>query len=244
MEAETVDRALSPAEVDALNRDLARRLAARAPSDARAAPKPAEKPAAAPRASSSPAPDWSWLPADSAAHQYKDPTLKMIVAMLEPLQEAHNDAIEAIGALQAENAGLRTALAELRAEHAETKGKLGEASHKLDRLTITHKGDPGERGPVGADGREGRPGAQGPRGNRGQKGFTVAAWEIDVEGYRAIPQFDDGSAGPAICLLGLFQQFQHDTEASDVDLATEQAALQRAALELQVERTKRGLPAR
>ena len=79
--------AAAEAEIRMINADIAEKLAARERPPG-GPQRRAEKPAA-PVASAAPAPDWSFLPANSAAHQYADPTLKMIVAMLEPLQEAH-----------------------------------------------------------------------------------------------------------------------------------------------------------
>jgi len=234
-----MSRVASEAEVIAINRELAEKLAAR---DARAPP-PVEKPAAAQVAAASPAPDWSFLPADSAAHQYSDPTLKMIVAMLEPLQEAHNDAIEAIGALQAENAGLRTALAEMKAALAETRAKADTTDFVVQRLQVDRQGPPGPPGPMGRDGRDGHVGPQGPRGNRGQKS-EICAWAIDAANYRATPIYQDNTEGVALNLYALFEAYHHAVEDDETVLAIEDAGLRRAALELETERVRRGLPAK
>jgi hypothetical protein len=98
--------------------------------------------------------------------------------------------------------------------------------------------------PQGVVGREGRPGQPGTKGSGGQKGYTVCGWEIDAVNYRAIPEFDDGTMGPALCLRAMFELSDHETGGDDVDAAAEQMALERAGLELEVERMKRGLPAR
>ena len=146
-----------------------------------------------------------------------------------------------------ENQQLKLALAELRAEHAETKSRVAVAAHTVERLTIDRTGPKGERGPPGADGREGRPGAPGPKGNRGQKGFTVAAWEIDVENYRVVPQFDDGSNGPAICMRALFEQAYVDgaltDDVSQIEENLDEAMAQRAEYARQAANVRNGLPA-
>jgi hypothetical protein len=157
--------------------------------------------------------------------------------LIAPLQNTVRD-------LRAEVAGLKLALAELRADHAATKGDLGVAAHKLERLTLTHKGPPGERGPQGCDGREGRPGPPGPRGNRGQRTAEIVAWSVDFDNYTATPEFFDGSSGPPLNLRGMFQRYNEDVEGDLVDAEIEGMALQRASLELQAERVRKGLPAR
>jgi len=193
-----------------------------------ASPPPAPAPAAQP-----PAPVADAISAGDVLRQ-----------IMEPVTEAINSLVDRVDELRKESLSLRTALAELKAEHAEVKTQFGVAAHKLERLTITHKGDPGERGPQGVDGREGRPGAQGAKGSRGQKGYTVCGWEIDAVNYRAIPEFDDGTMGPALCLRAMFEQFDAETGGDDIDAAIEETALQRTRLELEIERTRRGWPAK
>jgi hypothetical protein len=225
------------AEVIALNRDLAARLAAR---DAR------EQPVAPPTAAPEPAPgeDWSFLPPNSAARQYANPTLKLVVGFVEPVLETVGNLTDAIGKLRRENQELRIALAELRAEHAETKGKLGETAHTVERLTIDRTGPKGERGPPGADGKAGAIGPRGEKGSRGQRGFEIVGWKVDVAAYQAVPVFYDNSEGPPLNLRPFFERYNVDTEGDEIDLAVEQAAHSRAALELQTELVRRGLPAK
>jgi hypothetical protein len=131
-----------------------------------------------------------------------------------------------IGALQNENKSLRLI---------------------LENLRVTQRGErgiDGDRGPPGRDGRDGAQGPPGPKGSRGQRGFETTGWLINEAEYCITPLYYDNSQGPTLNLRGLFEQFQRDTEADDVDLATEQAALQRASVELETERVRRGLPAK
>jgi hypothetical protein len=134
--------------------------------------------------------------------------------------------------------------AEQRAELAETKAALAVASHKLERMTITHKGDPGERGPPGVDGRQGAQGPKGEKGNRGQRGVQIAGWEIHTDTYTVVPRFYDDTTGPAIQLRPLFETYNNETEENEIEAATEQMAAQRADLELRIDRVRRGLPER
>jgi hypothetical protein len=97
---------------------------------------------------------------------------------------------------------------------------------------------------MGRDGRDGPPGPPGPRGNRGQRSAEIVAWSVDFDNYTATPEFFDGSSGPPLNLRGMFQRYNEDTEASDIDLAAEQAALSRADLEYRTERVRRGLSER
>jgi hypothetical protein len=155
---------------------------------------------------------------------------------------------EQVDKLQKENRDLRTALAELKADHAETKGQLGVAAHKLERLTITHKGDPGERGPPGADGRDGAQGPKGEKGNRGQRGQEIVGYRPDVSAYTLTPVFYDNTEGPQLNLLPFFERYNIDTLEADVISETEleaaRAAEQQAAHLLELERIKRNWPIR
>jgi hypothetical protein len=184
---------------------------------------------------------------DSAAAQYADPVLRMIMALQEPVQEALAGVADALGSLRKENRELRLALAELKAEHAETKAQLGVAAHKLERMTITHKGDPGERGPPGADGRDGAQGPRGEKGNRGQRGFETTGWLIDHREYTVTPLFYDNSQGPTLNLRSLFEQAYLDGKLTDdVTQALEENEADEAARAEDERRSaaRRGLPAR
>jgi hypothetical protein len=59
-----------------------------------------------------------------------------------------------------------------------------------------------------------------------------------------VPIFGDGTEGPAHCSSAMFEAYNRATEGDDVEVATESMALQRAQLEWEVERMRRGLSAR
>jgi hypothetical protein len=63
------------------------------------------------------------------------------------------------------------------------------------------------RGSRGDRGLKGERGFIGPRGERGQGAASVQSWQIDRAHYAAIPIMSDGSAGAALELRGLFEQF-------------------------------------
>jgi hypothetical protein len=229
-DVETVRASATEAKIIALNRDLAARLAA---APASAAPEPEGASAAL----------FDVEPSSEAA-RYRDPYIRLIVAMHEGLVEALNDIGAAIGKLRSENAGLKLELAQLKGALAETTRKADTTDFVLQRLRLENKGDPGPPGPMGRDGRDGCQGPPGPKGSRGQRGYEISGWKIDPEGYRATPEFYDNSSGPALNLYPFFEQFNRDTEGDDVALATERAALSRASVELETERVRRRLPAR
>ena len=61
-----------------------------------------------------------------------------------------------------------------------------------------------------AHGVKGEMGKRGPAGERGPAGSHIARWQIDQRSYTAKPIMSDGSAGAALDLRDLFEQFQHD----------------------------------
>ena len=66
---------------------------------------------------------------------------------------------------------------------------------------LASRGSRGDRGP------KGERGLTGPRGERGQAAATIQSWQIDRAHYAATPIMSDGSAGPALELRALFEQF-------------------------------------
>jgi hypothetical protein len=63
------------------------------------------------------------------------------------------------------------------------------------------------RGSRGHQGPSGERGLPGPRGDAGASGATIVGWNIERERYVATPIMNDGSDGPPLELLGLFEQF-------------------------------------
>jgi hypothetical protein len=149
-----------------------------------------------------------------------------------------------IAALKAENAQLRTMIHELKGALAETTAKAAEAFHCWERAAALARGPKGERGAQGVDGPMGPKGEKGERGNRGQAGRSPVAFELSPNAYTATVIFENGEAGPVLNLRPFFAQFADETGASEVDLAAEQEGLERDRLQLEIERVKRGLPAR
>jgi hypothetical protein len=151
-------------------------------------------------------------------------------------------------------ADLRATIEKLTTEVALLRASLGEANAKVasldficERLRVENRGPPGPAGPMGRDGKDGRDGAQGPpgpKGSRGQRGFEIIGWTIDVDGFTATPQFYDGSSAPPINMLPFFQAYNAQVEDSDALMEAEAIAERRAALELESERMRHGLPAR
>jgi hypothetical protein len=66
------------------------------------------------------------------------------------------------------------------------------------------------RGSRGHQGPSGERGLMGLRGERGAAAPTIRDWKLDRERYVASPVMSDGSEGPPLELLGLFQQFFAD----------------------------------
>ena len=61
-------------------------------------------------------------------------------------------------------------------------------------------------GKVGDKGQPGPRGERGDKGERGEPGATIVSWQIDREGYRAIPFLSDGSPGATLDLRPFFEQ--------------------------------------
>ena len=96
--------------------------------------------------------------------------------------------------IQLENAQLKAALAEIKANRTSTI--------ILERLKIENKGPPGPKGERGRDGRDGK-GLMGPRGEPGPRGLPapmIVGWRIDSDRYLVTPQYGDGSSGPPLNL--------------------------------------------
>lgn len=61
---------------------------------------------------------------------------------------------------------------------------------------------------AGKSGQKGEHGARGERGPVGPPGPVIAGWS--VRDFRAVPVFSDGSAGPALDLRALFEQYHEE----------------------------------
>jgi hypothetical protein len=82
---------------------------------------------------------------------------------------------------------------------------------------------------MGRDGYDGRPGPRGERGAEGKQGPLapmIAAWGIDPAAFTITPTYSDGSRGPPICLLPMFESAFEQADAAD---AFEQADADNAA---------------
>jgi hypothetical protein len=185
------------------------------------------------------------LPAE--ARRYRNPLIRFVVGMNAPLVDALNDAGNDIAELRSEVAGLKLANAELKAKLAETTSTANLTDATVRRLQIDRAGPPGPPGVQGRDGKDGRDGAQGPpgpKGSRGQRGFEIVGWTIDAEGYRATPQFYDGTSGPALCLRALFETYDNQVEDRDFANAAEEEERERDRASIEAVRVRNGLPAR
>jgi hypothetical protein len=69
----------------------------------------------------------------------------------------------------------------------------------------------GRAGKPGPKGERGEPGPRGERGLPGQAAPTILGWQIDPEGYRAMPLMSTGSEGPALELRRLFEQYHSES---------------------------------
>ena len=85
--------------------------------------------------------------------------------------------------LREENSALKLRLSELRTSIAKLEGKQGVMEHRVERLVVDRKGDPGERGSQGVDGPPGPRGETGPRGEAGRPASTIAEWLPDPEAF-------------------------------------------------------------
>lgn len=68
------------------------------------------------------------------------------------------------------------------------------------------------------------------------------SWRLAPDEFLAFPICETGKELPALNLYPFFAAFADQTEASEVELATEQTALRRAELEVQSERFRNGVP--
>jgi hypothetical protein len=150
----------------------------------------------------------------------------------ELASQVHAQELE-IGRLRNDNGRLAVEVESLRAvqdqQRRDTRGERG-----LD----------GARGVPGRDGVQGPIGPPGQRGPRGQPGDKIVAWRLAPDEFLAYPICETGKELTPLNLTPFFSVFSEATEASDVDLAAEQEALERTRLELEIERVRRGLPAR
>ncbi len=193
----------------------------------------------------------SWAPAP----KYEVPidnrpaTRGMIMEAVAFLREVTDDSINP---LAAEVAELRSAIAALRLETAqskaalaEAKAKVGELSFITERLSIDRQGPPGQAGPRGRDGRDGVQGLRGPQGAKGEPGGTgprIVSWETNDAEFTATPLLSDGHKGGALHLLGMFQEFDAQTDAASAQEEADAAAASRAQVEREAEAVRLGLP--
>jgi hypothetical protein len=68
----------------------------------------------------------------------------------------------------------------------------------------------------GSRGERGFKGERGFIGPRGEQGRIIKSWQVDRATYSAIPILADGSAGPALELRALFEQFINEREMGGV----------------------------
>jgi hypothetical protein len=67
---------------------------------------------------------------------------------------------------------------------------------------------------IASQGKRGVAGPKGEAGARGRDGLdapSIVGWKIDDEAYTVVPRFADGTFGPTLELLPLFQRFLEDT---------------------------------
>jgi hypothetical protein len=185
------------------------------------------------------------LPAQYESSRHATVTFETLWAATMAIGEGPREELATeVAGLRSEVMQLKVANAELKANLAEARAKSDQTAFVVERLRVENRGPPGPQGLMGRDGRDGKQGPPGPKGSRGQRGFEIVEWKVDVAAYHATPQFYDGSEGPRLNLLPLFERYNADTEADDVEAAIEQVAYGRAELELRAERVKRGLPER
>jgi hypothetical protein len=63
----------------------------------------------------------------------------------------------------------------------------------------------------GVAGEKGERGAQGLKGDRGEVATTIKSWRVDRKAFVATPVMSDGSAGPALSLRELFEEYFRET---------------------------------
>jgi hypothetical protein len=167
--------------------------------------------------------------------KYQDPTLNLIMTLLEPITEGIAGLADQLDSLRSQNERLRTTIAELKSEVATARTKADATDFVVARLQIDRTGPPGPPGPMGRDGRDGAQGPPGPKGNRGQRGYEISGWLLDAENYSITPEFYDGSKGPVLSLRGIFEQAYVDGKLSDDVAATEDEVIARDEWEERLE---------
>ena len=260
--AEIADRP-SEAEIDRLNADLAAKLRDRVPLAARAAPKPpaearpprngARKPlglhpidGAEPEADRALAVDPSLHPLVAEALAGMSAALRGAGATIEDtfqtLDIAMKISFDGDDNLYELIKDLRSQVAELKLAHGKLVNENTALRLILENLRIRERGERGIDGDRGPPGRDGLQGAIGPvgqtgaRGSRGQPGDRIVSWRLAPAEFLAFPIAETGKELPPLNLMPFFAEYNVATEASDVDLATEQASAQRARLELETAR--------
>jgi hypothetical protein len=128
---------------------------------------------------------------------------------LDEMSEANERRYNENQELKAENTELKLTLQTLRADIAELKAAQGIMQHRVERLVVDRKGDPGERGPQGCDG---RPGERGEAGAKGSDAKGIVSWEPDPEDFRVTPIMSDGTRGAPLKLRPLFERYHSEVE--------------------------------
>ena len=72
----------------------------------------------------------------------------------------------------------------------------------------------------------------------------IVSWRLAPDEFLAFPIAETGKELPPLNLMPFFTEYNSATEASEVELASEQVGLQRARVELETARVNAGLPAR
>jgi hypothetical protein len=175
-----------------------------------------------------------------------------LMAVIGETTDAHEQEITKLreGLAEANSliAKLTVVVSELKAAHAETRAKADTTEFVVENIREVNKGDPGPRGLMGRDGALGPRGDQGPRGPRGERGERVVSFELHPQDFLIYPIDENGKRGAVLNLRPFFAEYHEqagaEEETNEIELATAQTDFERAHLELEIERTKRGLPAK
>lgn len=221
------------AEINRLNRDLAKKLAARA------APQPVDRRRRKPLGL---APDLGVVEPEAAVAS-ASPT-PPAGGNEDELTALLNEIVEWVGNLQS---SAQSKFNEMRAEIAKVAAENETLKVLVEHARAASRGEPGVCGPRGAPGQQGPigpVGQTGARGSRGQPGDRIVSWRLAPDEFLAFPIAETGKELPPLNLMPFFTEYNSATEASEVELASEQVGLQRARVELETARVNAGLPAR
>jgi hypothetical protein len=165
--------------------------------------------------------------------------------LISTIDTSHQKAKQLVADVRSEVARIELENARLKATVAELTAKVDTLTFISERLRVENAGPIGPQGPMGRDGYEGRPGARGERGADGRPGAPgprIIGWTTDDAEFVAVPLGSDGRKGAPLRLLGMFQEFAAQTEASEVEEANEAAQARRAVIEREVANVRLGLP--